>query len=78
MDAKPKEMTDTSESIEPSTADEEIVSVCIGFILAGYETTSSLLTFTTYLLALNPAVQDKLCQAIEDYYKENEVCSEDL
>ena len=78
MDAKPKEMTDTLGSIETSIIDEEIVSICIGFILAGYETTSSLLTFTAYLLALNPDVQDKLCQAIEDYYQENEVCSEDL
>lgn len=74
MDAKPKEMTG---SIGTSIIDEEIVSICIGFILAGYETTSSLLTFTAYLLALNPDVQDKLCQAIEDYYQENEVCSED-
>ncbi len=36
------------------------------FFLAGYETTSSLLGFASYLLALNPDVQDKLYAEIQD------------
>lgn len=66
-------MDASNESSTTTMNDEEIVSVCIGFILAGYETTSSLLTYTAYLLALNPNIQDKLCQVIEDYYQENTV-----
>ena len=54
--------------------DKEIISLSITFLLAGYETTSNCLGYTAYLLATNPDKQDKLCQCIEDYYLENEVC----
>ena len=39
----------------------------------GYETTSSCLAYTSYLLALNPDKQDILYQEIEKYYHENPV-----
>ena len=55
-------------------SDEQIISTSFNFLLAGYETTSNCLGFTAYLLATNPDKQDKLCQCIEDYYMENEVC----
>ncbi|XP_065920447.1 cytochrome P450 3A9-like [Dysidea avara] len=50
---------------------EEIVTVIIGTLLAGYETTSNALGYTAYLLALNPAIQDKLTREIQDYYDAN-------
>lgn len=34
------------------------------FLMAGYETTATSLTYATYELALNPDVQDKLCNEI--------------
>ena len=54
--------------------DKEIISLSITFLLAGYETTSNCFGYTAYLLATNPDKQYKLCQFVEDYYLENEVC----
>ena len=48
--------------------DEEIVAHAITFILAGYETTSNTLAYTSYLLALNPDIQEKLQSEIDSYY----------
>ena len=42
-------------------------------MLAGYDTTSNTLGYTSYLLALNPDKQDKLCADIDAYYEKNEV-----
>ena len=52
-------------------SDEEVMAQCVIFILAGYETTSSLLSFTAYLLALNPAIQDRLVEEIKQYVDNN-------
>ena len=52
----------------------EIVAEAVGFMLAGYETTSVALTFATYLLAKNPEVQEKLASEIHEYFDENLVC----
>ncbi|XP_074595745.1 cytochrome P450 3A7-like [Brevipalpus obovatus] len=43
---------------------EEIVSASVIFLVAGYETTSTLLTWVCYRLALNPDIQEKLYQEI--------------
>ena len=53
---------------ERKLTDEEIVAHAITFILAGYETTSNTLAYTSYLLALNPDVQEKLQSEIDSYY----------
>ena len=45
----------------------------MSFAWLGYETTSSCLAYTSYLLALNPDKQDILYQEIENYYHENPV-----
>ena len=52
---------------------DEIVGQCVELMLAGYETTSNNLSFMAYLLATNPDKQEKLHQAIDEYYQENEV-----
>ena len=52
----------------------EIVAEAVGFMLAGYETTSVAITFATYLLAKNPEVQEKLANGINEYFDENPVC----
>ena len=36
------------------------------FLFAGYETTASMLQFLAYQLALNPKIQDRLIQEIDD------------
>ncbi|XP_054712574.1 cytochrome P450 3A19-like [Uloborus diversus] len=44
----------------------ELVAQSILFLLAGYDTTASTLSFASYLLAINPDVQDKLFSEISD------------
>jgi cytochrome P450 len=72
MEASVNDNDELSSSTKNTLTDEEIVGLCVDFLLAGYETTSNCLAFTAYLLALNTDIQDKLCQIIEDYYQENE------
>jgi cytochrome P450 family 3 subfamily A len=52
----------------------EIVADAVGFMLAGYETTSVALIFATYLLATHPEVQEKVFNEIHDYFDDNPVC----
>ena len=52
---------------------KEMVSHIITFLMAGYETTSATLSYTSYLLALNPKVQEKVHKEIENYFKHNPV-----
>ena len=47
---------------------QEMQGQCAVFLLAGYETTSTAMAFLTYELAMNPGVQDKLSQEIEEYF----------
>ena len=54
-----------------SLTDEEIIANIVLILLAGYETTASLLTYSSYLLALHPEIQTKLRQEIETAKKDN-------
>ena len=49
----------------------EIVSQCFTFIIAGYETSSNALTYITYLLALNPDIEEKLIDQIKKYISDH-------
>ena len=69
---------DTSSQTKKKLTDEDIVAVATDFMLAGYETTSNTLGFTSYLLALNTDKQDKLCAEIDAYYEKNEVRNNDM
>ena len=53
--------------------DAEIADHSVTFMLAGYETTANALTYVSYLLALNPDIQEKLHAEIDDYYENNPV-----
>lgn len=44
--------------------EDEIIAQAVTFLMAGYETTATALTYATYELALNPEVQDKLCDEV--------------
>uniref|UniRef100_A0A1X7TUE0 Cytochrome P450 n=1 Tax=Amphimedon queenslandica TaxID=400682 RepID=A0A1X7TUE0_AMPQE len=75
MDAEAPDDPENESSIKASRVltDKQIVGLCFDFMLAGHDTTSSMLAFTSYLLAINPHEQEQLCQAIDDYYQENEI-----
>ncbi|KAH6935455.1 hypothetical protein HPB50_006019 [Hyalomma asiaticum] len=47
----------------------EALAQCVQFFLAGLDSTSSVLAYTAYLLALNPDVQRKLRGEVEDCIK---------
>ncbi len=53
--------------------DEQIMGNATTFLVSGYESTAQTLSFASYLLALNPHVQERLQQEIDDYYEENPV-----
>ena len=54
-------------------SDKQILIQSITFLLAGYETAANTLTYTAYLLALHPEVQEKLQREIDTYMEENPV-----
>ncbi|KAF5285366.1 hypothetical protein FQR65_LT13256 [Abscondita terminalis] len=53
-------------------SDEDLYAQAGMFFLAGYETSSSALTFCTYELAINPDVQEKLRSEIDEAFSETE------
>jgi len=56
-------MINNNRSIRP-LSDDEIIANAWVFILGGFETTASALTFTTYLLSQHPEIQEKLYSEI--------------
>ena len=58
---------------ERKLTDEEVVGQAVTFLLGGYETTANALAYTSYLLALNPDIQEKLQSEIDSYFEEKPV-----
>lgn len=52
---------------------DELVANCVIFFVAGYHTTATTLSLTTYFLALNQDVQDKLFKEMEEVLSETNV-----
>lgn len=48
--------------------EDEVVGQAFIFLLAGYETTSSTLGFTCYLLAVHPECQHKVQQEVDQFF----------
>ena len=53
--------------------DEEVVGHARVMMLAGYETTANTLAYTSYLLAINPDIQEKLQSEIDSYFEDRPV-----
>ena len=54
-------------------SDKDIVGHARVMLVAGYETTANTLAYTSYLLALNPDIQEKLQSEIDSYFDEKPV-----
>lgn len=63
---------------EEVLSEEETMSHCLNFLQAAYDTTSVTLANCSYLLATNPAVQDKVCSQLDQYRLENSVSTMNL
>lgn len=61
-----------NDAIEGYT-EADIAIECLTFLGAGSDTTAVTLTFATYLLAVNPEVQERLANEIQDYFQRNTV-----
>lgn len=48
--------------------EDEIVGQAFVFLLAGYETSSNTLAFTSYLLAIHPECQCKVQEEVDDFF----------
>lgn len=59
-----QDMGSSKGRIKRRWTDDEIVSQCFIFFLGGLETTSTLMAFLAYELALNPDIQQKLYEEL--------------
>ena len=53
--------------------DKEVYANAIGFLIAGNHNTSTLLAYTSYLLTVNPDIQEKLQSEIDTYFEDKPV-----
>ena len=65
--------TDDETGDSTKLTSDQITAFSIDFLLAGYETTANTLSYTTYLLAMNPDIQEKLQTEIDQYFEEEPV-----
>ena len=67
------EATIEVENVKKRLTDDQIVTHAVNFMLAGYETSSITLAYTSYLLALNPHIQEQLQSEIDSFLEQNTV-----
>ena len=60
-----------SNVIEKKLTENEILAQCFLFLIAGYETTATTLSFCSYELALHPEIQERLYEEIKTVFDEN-------
>ncbi|CAJ0962321.1 unnamed protein product, partial [Mesorhabditis belari] len=58
--------------------EEEVVMQCFVFLLAGFDTTSSALSYSTWYLAKHPQIQRRLQEEIDQVYGEEEISYDGL
>nr|DBA30271.1 TPA: hypothetical protein GDO54_006278 [Pyxicephalus adspersus] len=64
---------ETTKKSTKRLSEDEILGQAFIFLIAGYETTCSLLSFTTYLLATNPQCQEKLLKEVDEFAEKHDV-----
>ena len=63
-------MIDSAVEDGKNPQNDQIAGFSVEFLLGGYETTSTTLSYTSYLLAMNTHIQEKLQAEIDKYFKE--------
>nr|XP_037290374.1 cytochrome P450 3A8-like [Rhipicephalus microplus] len=58
-------LVDSEEVPSNALSEDEAMAQCFMFLVAGQQTTSSVVAFTLYMLALNPEVQEKLREEVD-------------
>jgi len=71
LDAKMEHKDGSNEDEILSTS--KIASIAAGFMAGGFETVNNLLSFTSYLLAVHPEVQEKVQSEIDEWFENNAV-----
>ena len=69
----PAHQTSTELDKSNKLTDKQLVSLAMSFLGAGYETTANTISYTSYLLALNPDIQEKLQSEIDSYFDDKPV-----
>lgn len=59
--------TAPAEKAQKALTEDEIAGQAFLFLIAGYETTTSTLSFATYLLATNPECQEKVLREVDEF-----------
>lgn len=49
---------------------QEVKAQCLLFLLAGYETTSTALSYLTYELSVNQDIQKRLQNEVDEYFRD--------
>lgn len=57
----------SSGKAQKTLTEDEIAGQAFLFLIAGYETTTSTLSFATYLLATNPECQEKVLREVDEF-----------
>ena len=50
-------------------SDERVAQLAVGNVLGGYENVAVALGYLSYLLAINPEIQEKLQKEIDEYFQ---------
>ena len=58
--------------------DHQIVGHAVDFLVSGYETTASVLSYVSYQLALHTSIQSQVHEEIDAYFKRRSVRSNSL
>ncbi|KAJ6647417.1 Cytochrome P450 3A14 [Pseudolycoriella hygida] len=66
-----KKVLNVKSSGTKKLSDDEIIAQAVTFLMAGYETTATTLTYATYELALNPRVQQELYDEVNSSVNSN-------
>lgn len=59
---------DSSKSLKNGLSDERVTQLAVGNVLGGYENVAVALGYLSYLLAINPDIQEKLQREIDEYF----------